>query len=244
MYLSTLAQIAHKIKNGGWHGKLIELKTGNEISYPDLGQKISEFKKFGWLLSHGDKIIVKAANSVNTICAMLVIWERGGVVVPIKNNLNPASIDNIAADCNAKYILNPEANTISAAQSYKEENYPINLQNNPIVSGVDLALIIYTSGSTGRPKGIMLSHHNVIFSLYSIISYLELQTKDTILNLLPLSFDYGLYQVLFSFAANLKTVLYNAPLQPYQVIKALNELKITVLPVVPSLYRSTVFWTH
>lgn len=235
MYLSTLAQIAQSIKNGVWDGTLVEAKTGYEFSGPDIVPKIAEFIVLIRLIGHGDRVIVKVSNNVNTVCAMLAIWERGGVVVPVKRNLKPGSIKNISADSNAKYFLDPEANTLSPVQDHKTENYPINFQSNPVVSGVDLALIIYTSGSTGKPKGIMLSHSNVVFSMYSIISYIGLGNEDIILNILPLSFDYGLYQILFSFTANLKTVLYDAPLQPYQVIKALSELKISVLPVVPSI---------
>ncbi|MBA2881881.1 acyl-CoA synthetase (AMP-forming)/AMP-acid ligase II [Desulfosalsimonas propionicica] len=235
MYLSTLTQIGYTIKDGAWRGTLIEVKSRNEFSCSDLGAKITEFENLFSLLRHGDKVIIKTTNTVNSVCAMLFVWGRGGVVVPVKNTLKPKRILNIAADSNAKYILDPDTKTLSPVRSYKKENHPLELKNNPVVSGVDLALIVYTSGSTGKPKGIMLSHSNVIFSMYSIISYLGLQKEDVILNILPFTFDYGLYQVLFSFASGLKTVLHDAPLQPYQLINLLNEYKVSVLPVVPSL---------
>src|SRR3974377_938561 len=65
---------------------------------------------------------------------------------------------------------------------------------------LDLAAIIYTSGSTGEPKGVMSAHANMVAAIRSITSYLENQASDIVLCALPLSFDYGLYQVLMAFA--------------------------------------------
>ena len=64
---------------------------------------------------------------------------------------------------------------------------------------IDLAGLIYTSGSSGDPKGVMLTHRNIDSASDSIITYLENTASDIIINTLPLSFDYGLYQVLMSF---------------------------------------------
>src|SRR5205807_5297849 len=63
---------------------------------------------------------------------------------------------------------------------------------------LDLAMLIYTSGSTGFPKGVMMTHQNVVAAATSITAYLENTADDVILNVLPISFDYGLYQLLMA----------------------------------------------
>lgn len=63
---------------------------------------------------------------------------------------------------------------------------------------IDLAALIYTSGSTGDPKGVMQTNQSMIFAAQSIAQYLRLSSDHHILNVLPLAFDYGLYQVLMS----------------------------------------------
>ncbi|MFA4949086.1 MAG: AMP-binding protein, partial [Candidatus Krumholzibacteriia bacterium] len=63
---------------------------------------------------------------------------------------------------------------------------------------IDLAALIYTSGTTGNPKGVMMAHRNIVSASTSITTYLENRESDVVLDVLPLSFDYGLYQVIMA----------------------------------------------
>jgi len=62
-------------------------------------------------------------------------------------------------------------------------------------------------GSTGDPKGVMLTHRNMLTAANSITAYLENVEDDVILNALPLSFDYGLYQMIMVFRMGARLVL-------------------------------------
>ena len=59
---------------------------------------------------------------------------------------------------------------------------------------LDLCSLIYTSGSTGEPKGVMHTHQSMLFALHSLVEYQRLDETDRLLCVLPLAFDYGLYQ--------------------------------------------------
>jgi long-chain acyl-CoA synthetase len=100
---------------------------------------------------------------------------------------------------------------------------------------IDLAALIYTSGSTGRPKGVMLTHLNIVSAATSITTYLENEPGDIILSVLPLSFDYGLYQVLMAFKVGGTVVLERSFTYPYRIIELLNEEHITAFPIVPTI---------
>ena len=100
---------------------------------------------------------------------------------------------------------------------------------------IDLAALIYTSGSTGRPKGVMLTHLNIISAATSITTYLENTSDDIIINLLPLSFDYGLYQVLMAFKIGGTIVLERSFTYPHSVIETIIREKVTGLPIVPTI---------
>ncbi len=101
---------------------------------------------------------------------------------------------------------------------------------------MDLAAIIYTSGSTGIPKGVMLTHHSMIAAATSITSYLENTPEDIIMNALPLSFDYGLYQVLMAFKFGGTVVLEKSFVYPHNVIRKMANEKVTAFPGVPTMF--------
>ncbi len=100
---------------------------------------------------------------------------------------------------------------------------------------IDLAALIYTSGSTGNPKGVMLTHHNIVSASTSITTYLENTGDDIIMNVLPLSFDYGLYQILMAAQFGGTVVLEKSFTYPYQIINLIKEEKATGFPIVPTI---------
>ena len=100
---------------------------------------------------------------------------------------------------------------------------------------VDLACLIYTSGSTGQPKGVMSTHHNMISAARSIAQYLQNEADDIILNVLPLSFDYGLYQVIMAFMFGGTVVLEKSFLYLHKVLMRISEEKVTGFPIVPTI---------
>ena len=101
---------------------------------------------------------------------------------------------------------------------------------------VDLASIIYTSGSTGNPKGVMLTHLNMVSAATSITTYLENVPEDIVINVLPLSFDYGLYQALMAFKFGGTLVLEKSFVFPYEIIKRMAEENVTGFPGVPTIF--------
>ena len=100
----------------------------------------------------------------------------------------------------------------------------------------DLAGIIYTSGSTGDAKGVMLTHLNMVSAARSISSYLELQHDDRIVCVLPLAFDYGLYQVLMAFLVGATVVLERSFSFPVKVLETCVRERVTVFPGVPTVF--------
>jgi acyl-CoA synthetase (AMP-forming)/AMP-acid ligase II len=103
---------------------------------------------------------------------------------------------------------------------------------------IDLASLIYTSGSTGTPKGIMLTHRNMLTAATSITTYLENREDDVILCALPLSFDYGLYQIIMAFRVGARVVLERSFAYPTQVLEDMVAERVTGFPGVPTMFAT------
>ena len=104
----------------------------------------------------------------------------------------------------------------------------------------DLCALIYTSGSTGNPKGVMHTHQSMVFALGSLTEYLCLSESDRILNVLPLAFDYGLYQVLMAVWLGATIVLERSFTYPAMILNRMRETGVTVFPGVPTIYSMLI----
>ena len=104
----------------------------------------------------------------------------------------------------------------------------------------DLAALIYTSGSTGNPKGVMLTHQSMVFAAWSLIEYLRLSEDDRIMLVLPLAFDYGLYQLLMAMKLGATLIVERSFTFPGQIYKKIREEAATVFPGVPTIFATMI----
>jgi long-chain acyl-CoA synthetase len=142
--------------------------------------------------------------------------------------------------CGGEGEAEPIAGSLPAVSwSDVVKTYPP-LKKSPPMSEQDLACLVYTSGSTGEPKGVMESHACVDFATGSIITYLENTENDIVLNCLPLSFDYGLYQPLMVFKFGGTLVLERSFMFPAAILKKMEKERVTGFPGVPTIFSLLV----
>ena len=103
---------------------------------------------------------------------------------------------------------------------------------------LDLAAILYTSGSTGEPKGVMQTHQSMVFTAGSLIEYLRLKEDEKILCVMPLSFDYGLYQLLMSVTLGACLVLERSFTFPGLIFERIRTEDVSVFPGVPTIFAT------
>lgn len=162
-------------------------------------------------------IVLKAVRKNAISCT--IIWTG-------PNKINPSAEENVSTFHWTK---------IFGRKSYKLNHYDLQKISNRRVLDIDLAGLIYTSGSTGEPKGVMESHYNIISAARSIIQYLGNTPDDIILNTLPLSFDYGLYQVIMAFMFGGTIVLERSFIFLTKVLNLVAKEKVTGFPIVPTI---------
>ncbi|MBT8182578.1 MAG: AMP-binding protein [Eudoraea sp.] len=104
----------------------------------------------------------------------------------------------------------------------------------------DLASLIYTSGSTGFPKGVMMTHQSMVFTTWSLIEYLRIINDDRIMLILPLAFDYGLYQLLMSVASGATLIIEPSFIFLGNIYNQVRKNNATIFPGVPTTYAMMV----
>jgi len=110
----------------------------------------------------------------------------------------------------------------------------------PNVIPTDLAALIYTSGSTGFPKGVMMTHQSMVFTSWSLIEYLRLDETDRIMLLLPMAFDYGLYQLIMSVTLGATLIVEYSFTFPASIYRSIEKHQPTVFPGVPTIYSMMI----
>ncbi|MGW2788093.1 class I adenylate-forming enzyme family protein [Streptomyces populi] len=98
---------------------------------------------------------------------------------------------------------------------------------------VDPVCLIYTSGTTAMPKAVVSTHQQMMFAVHAIAERLAYRADDVVYCPLPLSFDYGLYQVFLSALAGSHVWLGSAAESGPALVANLVRSGATVLPAVP-----------
>ncbi len=217
-------------------------------------------------VSRGDRVLVIAKNSPDVVLAFIGAHKANAVAVLINPVTKPEKLAYLVSDCrpsvvvcdvdrlddveqvlaqahSTAHVLTTGASSGAAERQVETESMDAALASAPRTAApsrsnidVDFAAIIYTSGSTGDPKGVMMSHRNMRAAASSIVSYLGLKESDVILNALPLSFDYGLYQVVMACLVGATVLLEQSFTFPADVLRRAVAAEVTVFPGVPSMF--------
>ena len=214
-------------------------------------------------LKRGERVAIYLEKRNETVIASFGAPAAGAVFVPLNPLLKPEQVGYILRDCNVRVLVtSPERLTLlegvldqcpdlrhvvltepgssSGAHAKVAVNDWSSLLDAPPHVGhrvidTDVAAIFYTSGSTGKPKGVVLSHRNMVAGAKSVASYLGNHAGDTLLAVLPLSFDAGFSQLTTAFHVGARVVLLNY-LLPRDVLRAMERERVTALTAVPPLY--------
>ncbi|HET6718257.1 MAG TPA: AMP-binding protein [Rhodocyclaceae bacterium] len=211
-----------------------------------------------------DRVVVFLDNSPEAVIALYGILKAGAVAALATSQLKPPKLAYVLGNAGARLLVAPAARAPlivdalarldapcdvlwvggapAPAASRRDLDWALMLAAPageppplPRCIDADLAWLIYTSGSTGQPKGVMSTHRSVVSAARSIVQYLGNTPDDVVLAILPLSFDYGLYQVIMAAMFGGTVVLEKSFVFLHPILERIAQEKVTGLPIVPTV---------
>ena len=205
----------------------------------------------------GSRIAILSDNHPRWVAAYLGIIAAGYAAVPLDTAFHADQVAKLLTDsgssllfCDRKHLeiaraaiagpgtaivlLDGDASGATSLQSILSVSSP---SFTPLpVSSESLASLLYTSGTTADPKGVMLTHANILGEVEAVFSWAEIGPDDALLGVLPL------FHVLSQMANLLlplvkgSRVVYLETLNTTDLLRALQDRKITAFAVVPQFF--------
>lgn len=164
-------------------------------------------------LKAGDRVLVQAEKSPESLLLYLGVLRAGMVYVPLNTAYREAEVAYFAEDAQpallvcgsaqleemralaaragVAHVLTLDADG-SGSLARAAQQQPTHFETVARGEG-DLAAILYTSGTTGRSKGAMLSHGNLASNARVLHEYWGWRSDDVLLHMLPIFHVHGLF---------------------------------------------------
>jgi len=221
-------------------------------------------------IQRGDRVAIMMHNSWQAAVSIYAVSLAGAVFLAVNVQTKAGKLNYILNDSGAVallsesilsgeleaalspgtrvnlLILSGKKTKVSQTQPFKIFSFERIVDNRSIVFPLpkvipnDLAALIYTSGSTGFPKGVMMTHQSMVFASWSLIEYLRLDPEDRIMLMLPVAFDYGLYQLIMSVTLGATLIVELSFTFQASIYESVRKNLPTVFPGVPTIYAMMI----
>lgn len=165
--------------------------------------------------------------------AKLLIHDKKELVGLTVNAVNQHCLATSTAQYSHKQgmFINGHSSGFSIIASNTEDKYAeVDPSQEPPMA------ILYTSGTTGKPKGVPLNRQNFYASALGAVPHLGLNPEDRWLVCMPL-YHIGGLSILTRSVITATTVVLHDRFDPYAISKAIDEQKVTLISMVPTMLR-------
>lgn len=197
-------------------------------------------------VSAGDRVLVQSPNCLQIAAMLFGCSRRGAIFVPVNPGMKEFHLRSVFANCEPRVALvgdgtadvirrltEADVRELRAVWPDVEAGYASRAGQGDVTGG-DIAVLHYTSGSTAAPKAVVCPQAQMVFAATAINSVLGYRHDDVVFCRLPLSFDYGLYQILLACLARAELIIADAG-PDVALLSQIRQAGATVVPVVPSL---------
>ncbi|WP_280401341.1 AMP-binding protein [Nocardia carnea] len=236
-----------------------------DLTYGELRERSERFAAAlaGLGVGPGDRVATLMAKSADLVVALLGIWRRGAVHVPLFTAFAPPAIAfRLQASGAALVIADPDqagklapggdmpadppwrtivtgATDLPGALRMDELPAPGEEVAPVTVGGDGLLVQLFTSGTTGTPKGVPIP----VRALASFHAYqefaLDVRPGDVFWNAADPGWAYGLYYaILGPLVSGTRSLLLHAGFSPELTWEVMHRFGVTNFAAAPTVYRA------
>jgi amino acid adenylation domain-containing protein/non-ribosomal peptide synthase protein (TIGR01720 family) len=221
-----------------------------QISYCELNRRANQLAHHLKQLGVGPEVLVGICleRGIEMVVSVLAVLKSGGAYLPLDpaypierlavmldDSQAPVVItierllDNLPTSWAQVLCLDSEQETI-ASQSDLNVEVAINPDNT--------AYVIYTSGTTGLPKGVMVPHRGVINLAQWQADNFGVTNNSRISQFASYNFDGAVGETVMALLNGATLVMLDREdMEPAKLVRALNEQRINICVMVPSMLK-------
>jgi acyl-CoA synthetase (AMP-forming)/AMP-acid ligase II len=203
----------------------------------------------------GDRVVLVSPSSVLHPVLIYAASRIGAVISVLHEQTTEHSLEHVLDDCEPVLLIADDRTAPAkdrgirvagtdevAGPALRDSGNPDsgnpdngNLDSGPEPLPVDPLFLLYTSGTTSAPKAVVSTHQPVVFAVNAIQSVLRYAETDVVYCPLPLSFDYGMYQLFLSAVSGARIWLGRPAEVGPSLVRKLVAAGASVLPAVPAV---------
>ena len=251
----TLEKTASEIP----HKEAIVLDA-QRITYGELDESSNKVAnvllKLG--MKKGTNVAILMSHSPDWVINYFGVIKGGGVAVLLNTALKAPELDSLLQDSDSEILITerkfsrmlssvlPHSPLLKRVVEVDTAAYIKTIANSSSISPTidikaeDEATIFYTSGVLGKQKGVVHTHASLMGTPPIVSAGIQRKREDVIIDLVPFSYLYGLFEVLFGSIITGSTVVLIPNFTPRAVLEAVEKEKATVIFGVPAMYNALV----
>jgi long-chain acyl-CoA synthetase len=217
----------------------VALVSGDQqVTYGELREQVAVARTALQALGHGDgdRIGLIAANTPETVVALLALLGVGAAVVPLNPQSPPAEREREMGVLDPLVVVGTAGLVLSGIEPGGAVGAPSIVDRD----SDDPAVLMFTSGTAGHSKAAVLSHGNLLANLDQAdrVDALRRRSDDVTLGLLPLFHVFGLNVVLLPALRAGGTVVLVDEFDPTAVAGLVARHGVTLMTGPPTLWSA------
>jgi long-chain acyl-CoA synthetase len=207
-------------------------------------------------MKKGTHVAILMSHSPEWVINYFGVIKGGGVAVLLNTALKAPELDSLLRDSDSEILITekkfsrmlssvlphiPLIKRVIAVDTGSHTRMVTN--SSPTSPAIDIkdedeATIFYTSGVLGKQKGVIHTHGSLMGTPPIVSAGIQRKREDVIIDLVPFSYLYGLFEVLFGSIITGSTVVLIPNFTPRAVLEAVEKEKGTVIFGVPAMYNA------